>query len=147
LAGGLNLYGYANGDPINNSDPFGLSADTTRAPSDTVRREGQQPTVSPFGVPALGYYEKNRELHLGAMVVGRDVTPEANYNWVVGFDGEPGATASLELTRRNTRDASFGRTEHIYSGFLKKGGILYRAQANIYTVAGVTYGFVDVTVP
>lgn len=24
LAGGLNLYGYANGDPINNSDPFGL---------------------------------------------------------------------------------------------------------------------------
>ncbi len=24
LAGGLNLYGYANGDPINYSDPFGL---------------------------------------------------------------------------------------------------------------------------
>jgi RHS repeat-associated protein len=26
LAGGLNLYGYANGDPINFSDPFGLRA-------------------------------------------------------------------------------------------------------------------------
>jgi hypothetical protein len=26
LAGGLNLYGYADGDPINNSDPFGLRA-------------------------------------------------------------------------------------------------------------------------
>jgi len=26
LAGGLNLYGYANGDPINFSDPFGLKA-------------------------------------------------------------------------------------------------------------------------
>lgn len=26
LAGGMNLYGYANGDPINFSDPFGLSA-------------------------------------------------------------------------------------------------------------------------
>ena len=25
LAGGLNLYGYANGDPVNYSDPFGLS--------------------------------------------------------------------------------------------------------------------------
>jgi uncharacterized protein RhaS with RHS repeats len=25
IAGGLNLYGYANGDPINFSDPFGLS--------------------------------------------------------------------------------------------------------------------------
>ena len=24
MAGGLNLYGYAGGDPINNSDPFGL---------------------------------------------------------------------------------------------------------------------------
>jgi len=27
IAGGLNLYGYANGDPINFSDPFGFSAD------------------------------------------------------------------------------------------------------------------------
>jgi hypothetical protein len=25
IAGGLNLYGYANGDPINFSDPFGLN--------------------------------------------------------------------------------------------------------------------------
>jgi hypothetical protein len=24
LAGGLNLYGFANGDPVNFSDPFGL---------------------------------------------------------------------------------------------------------------------------
>ena len=24
IAGGLNLYGYANGDPVNYSDPFGL---------------------------------------------------------------------------------------------------------------------------
>jgi len=28
LAGGLNLYGFAGGDPINFNDPFGLSADT-----------------------------------------------------------------------------------------------------------------------
>jgi uncharacterized protein RhaS with RHS repeats len=27
IAGGLNLYGYANGDPINFSDPFGLFAE------------------------------------------------------------------------------------------------------------------------
>jgi uncharacterized protein RhaS with RHS repeats len=27
LAGGLNLYGYAGGDPVNFSDPFGLSAE------------------------------------------------------------------------------------------------------------------------
>lgn len=31
IAGGLNLYGYANGDPVNYSDPFGLKADTIDA--------------------------------------------------------------------------------------------------------------------
>jgi hypothetical protein len=31
IAGGLNLYGYANGDPINFSDPFGLEPDTIDA--------------------------------------------------------------------------------------------------------------------
>lgn len=30
LAGGMNLYGYANGDPINNSDPFGLCPEKLR---------------------------------------------------------------------------------------------------------------------
>ena len=34
LAGGLNLYGYANGDPINFSDPFGLCAQSKS--SDTL---------------------------------------------------------------------------------------------------------------
>lgn len=31
LAGGLNLYGFANGDPVNFSDPFGLRAEETDA--------------------------------------------------------------------------------------------------------------------
>ncbi len=31
IAGGLNTYGYANGDPVNFSDPFGLMADTLDA--------------------------------------------------------------------------------------------------------------------
>ncbi|MFQ5705793.1 MAG: RHS repeat-associated core domain-containing protein, partial [Gemmatimonadales bacterium] len=33
LAGGLNLYGFANGDPVNFHDPFGLSADTVKVDS------------------------------------------------------------------------------------------------------------------
>ena len=31
LSGGLNLYGYANGDPVNFSDPFGLCPARTLA--------------------------------------------------------------------------------------------------------------------
>ena len=36
LAGGLNLYGYAGGDPVNRSDPFGLSPDTIEVQSHEV---------------------------------------------------------------------------------------------------------------
>jgi RHS repeat-associated protein len=41
IAGGLNLYGYANGDPINFSDPFGLSAcDPDKDPDCELVAEG-----------------------------------------------------------------------------------------------------------
>jgi hypothetical protein len=46
LAGGLNLYGYANGDPVNFSDPFGLAAlevqyrdEETREKVEALRRK------------------------------------------------------------------------------------------------------------
>jgi hypothetical protein len=38
LAGGLNLYGYGEGDPINNSDPFGLCPKCR----DVTKEEGAQ---------------------------------------------------------------------------------------------------------
>ena len=42
LAGGLNLYGYGAGDPVNNADPFGLEfvfrGDDARALEDSYRR-------------------------------------------------------------------------------------------------------------
>ena len=37
LAGGLNLYGFAGGDPINFWDPYGLSADSVLGDPDAVR--------------------------------------------------------------------------------------------------------------
>ena len=42
LAGGSNLYGFANGDPVNNSDPFGLCP-------------GLNGSLSPFDCPP-GYF-------------------------------------------------------------------------------------------
>ncbi len=39
LAGGLNLYGYAGGDPVNFSDPFGLCRQGTNEPECKSRDE------------------------------------------------------------------------------------------------------------
>ncbi|HJS42571.1 MAG TPA: RHS repeat-associated core domain-containing protein, partial [Gemmatimonadales bacterium] len=39
LAGGLNLYGFANGDPVNFSDPFGLTADTTKGKLQVLKEQ------------------------------------------------------------------------------------------------------------
>ena len=37
FAGGINLYGYAGGDPVNFSDPFGLNPDSTETQSGSTR--------------------------------------------------------------------------------------------------------------
>lgn len=44
LAGGLNLYGYANGDPVNFSDPFGLCPDSlsTKEREDCEKAEAEE---------------------------------------------------------------------------------------------------------
>ena len=41
IAGGLNLYGFANGDPVNFHDPFGLEADTIYVQYHEVRGSGK----------------------------------------------------------------------------------------------------------
>jgi RHS repeat-associated protein len=55
LAGGMNLYGYANGDPINLSDPFGLSACCSSILSHGIAAaivaEASEPEVVQLGVP------------------------------------------------------------------------------------------------
>jgi RHS repeat-associated protein len=46
IAGGLNLYGYANGDPINFSDPFGLKSQIACRPVGDDNEGGVDPTVA-----------------------------------------------------------------------------------------------------
>jgi hypothetical protein len=48
LAGGLNLYGFANGDPINFRDPFGLAAcgEGAEADDDTANKQGGDPNAN-----------------------------------------------------------------------------------------------------
>jgi RHS repeat-associated protein len=151
LAGGLNLYGYANGDPVNFSDPFGLAscatADMGSTCDDPRTSQPQQPTASPFGEPALAPYQKRREIHYGAMVVAKDTDPAEKYSIQVGIAGKPGVKTTLQLELRQTKPATFGRTEFIYSGRVMIEGQLYYAQANLYKVGRVTYGFIDAERP
>lgn len=46
MAGGLNLYGYAGGDPINRHDPFGLSAEDVKVNCRPVGGEGKEGAVA-----------------------------------------------------------------------------------------------------
>ena len=84
IAGGLNLYGYANGDPINYSDPFGL---------DCFDRNGNQ---RPCGVLDLVSVHFEVGLFAEAQVqVGGVVHGEARVSLAsVGVDGTPGDLVS-----------------------------------------------------
>ena len=86
----MNLYGYAAGDPINNSDPFGLSADTGSV-------EAQQPADDAPGADPCAVYAQKNSLPIRAictMVNGPSSGPEntctANclaYTWARMFGG------------------------------------------------------------
>jgi RHS repeat-associated protein len=52
LAGGLNSYGFAAGDPVTFSDPYGL------CPAHLVRRSGHPERVCPGGLTHGEYYQK-----------------------------------------------------------------------------------------
>lgn len=71
LAGGLNLYGYANGDPINLSDPFGLCATDADAETDTL---------------------KTRYAHLSETCVADG--EEVHAGQLLGYSGNTGLTTS-----------------------------------------------------
>jgi RHS repeat-associated protein len=57
LAGGLNLYGFAAGDPVNFSDPFGLCPPAWAC--DLAVAAGMWATTHPKGAAAIEYFANN----------------------------------------------------------------------------------------
>jgi hypothetical protein len=95
IAGGLNVYGFANGDPINFSDPFGLSAcDPARDPDCVM-------VAQATGGVTLG--------SRGAAKLGS----------VVGLKGHFGITAETGL--RQTVNRESGTVENDGVGIFKAG--------------------------
>lgn len=81
LAGGLNLYGFAGGDPVTFSDPFGLMADTAfadeRARAETQKCVSESQTCADL----IGALAKDKNLWtISTVSVSGDNLGEPNYN-------------------------------------------------------------------
>ena len=82
IAGGLNLYGYAAGDPINRSDPFGLSADTLRIEGESAAVIEKACAARPECEAELGKFRGD-----SANLVIRDVAPSEMTGRCAGTSG------------------------------------------------------------
>ena len=96
VAGGVNLYGYGEGDPVNNSDPFGLCPDDPR-----------RPCPAWTGSKAMAVFQ-------GLSTLKRAVTPQPSVTITAGpvsaQFGSSGAsiTASTDVGFALTLDGTFG---------------------------------------
>jgi RHS repeat-associated protein len=64
LAGGINLYGYADGDPISNSDPFGLCDPYPQCIGE------EWAALERAGLRALKHYVRSEEFTTSMVVAG-----------------------------------------------------------------------------
>jgi uncharacterized protein RhaS with RHS repeats len=108
IAGGLNLYGYANGDPINFSDPFGLKAcdppDDPDCEESLVEVEivfgamaGVTATVGGFGAALEGRFGP-----IGSITIGDEATLSAGDEFsFMGAFVFPGGALGIACDARN----------------------------------------------
>jgi hypothetical protein len=72
LAGGINQYGYAGGDPVNHSDPFGLFPGirlNTASAVVSMKRQQDESTLEVIGNSMLGTLEMLRTEIVGGAAV------------------------------------------------------------------------------
>jgi RHS repeat-associated protein len=84
LAGGLNLYGFANGDPVGYSDPYGLAADCPNPPcrsgNDKLAKRPLPPNVDEADVT----WDQSLNKGKGGYIHDADgtlIVPHAGDNW------------------------------------------------------------------
>jgi RHS repeat-associated protein len=102
LAGGLNAYGFAGGDPVNYSDPFGLDACLQRGNCTQVQggeREGHANQMKNLGkalawgtkmmldLYVLGAFDEPKEVEAGAALAA-DGSAAAEAEWPAAAEGE-----------------------------------------------------------
>ena len=114
LAGGLNLYGYASGDPINNHDPFGLK-DCRKVVCPSIETVASDANVVKAGAEMFKASQsdgKERGAFLfsgpdGSIVVGAVVTGEAG---TVTMGPAPDNAIGMLHTHPDLTAAGGGRT-------------------------------------
>jgi len=88
LAGGLNLYGFANGDPVNFSDPFGLRVRLAHDPEGKIQR-----TLAALVGSSATFRQMFRALHLAP-------SSQADISvFACGLASSPASCGSLFLDR------------------------------------------------
>ncbi|MFQ5705771.1 MAG: RHS repeat-associated core domain-containing protein, partial [Gemmatimonadales bacterium] len=156
LAGGLNLYGFANGDPINFSDPFGLCpiwvdgipcVGPVAGASDLVAANGPPPSGkrgSEWGITRFSGGVRNVK-HSGldaAASVGTSLRAPAGATATTGVDAKSGLYVAMDLGNGYT--VSFSHLSDVPDMFKDADGNIDHSIAvqvgtgDVVGIAGIT---------
>jgi RHS repeat-associated protein len=115
LAGGINLYGYANGDPVSYDDPFGLCTPYPQCIPEELAALGRA------GVSALKRYIHSEEFVTSMMVAG-----------MMMMDPEPGPGGDVDMAR-----TAVGGAARVRAGY-PRGAAHGNSHASVRAAQGYT---------
>jgi RHS repeat-associated protein len=98
LAGGVNVYGYGGGDPVNFRDPFGLNADTLEAV--LVTHRSREVPQTKYGTLCVDRSVRDDVQQIYDLAVSKGIPVDFNNAFrdrvTVGTGGRPGAGGSSQ---------------------------------------------------